>query len=75
MADFRQALVDARANTETTVIHIEDDPLVPSPDSDSWWDVPVAETAELQATREALVRYQSERIVQRDYFRPTTLPR
>ena len=75
MADFRQALVDARANTETTVIHIEDDPLVPSPDSDSWWDVPVAETAELQATREALVRYQSERIVQRDYFRQTTLPR
>ena len=75
MADFRQALVNARANTETTVIHIEDDPLVPSPDSDSWWDVPVAETAELQATREALVRYQSERIVQRDYFRPTTLPR
>lgn len=74
MADLQQALVDARANTETTVIHIEDDPLVPSPDSDSWWDVPVAETAELEATREALVRYQSERIVQRDYFRQTTLP-
>jgi|SRR5664280_1267879 len=73
MADLHQALIDARANTETTVIHVEDDPLVPSPDSGSWWDVPVAETAELEATRAALVRYQSERIVQRDYFRQTTL--
>jgi 3D-(3,5/4)-trihydroxycyclohexane-1,2-dione acylhydrolase (decyclizing) len=75
ISELRQALIAARASTDTIVIHIEDDPLVPSPDSQSWWDVPVAETAELEATREALVHYQSERIVQRDYFHQTMLPK
>ena len=28
----------------TTVIHVETDPLVAAPDSEAWWDVPVAET-------------------------------
>jgi 3D-(3,5/4)-trihydroxycyclohexane-1,2-dione acylhydrolase (decyclizing) len=62
----------ARANVETTVIHIETDPLVAAPDSASWWDVPVAEVATRAATRRARERYESERTIQREYFRPTT---
>ena len=70
--ELRDALKVARANLDTTVIHIETDPLVAAPDSASWWDVPVAEVANREATREALERYESERTIQREYFRPTT---
>jgi 3D-(3,5/4)-trihydroxycyclohexane-1,2-dione acylhydrolase (decyclizing) len=70
--DLRDALKVARTNVETTVIHIETDPMVAAPDSESWWDVPVAEVATLDATRGALTRYEAERTIQRGYFRPTT---
>jgi 3D-(3,5/4)-trihydroxycyclohexane-1,2-dione acylhydrolase (decyclizing) len=70
--ELRDALKVARANVETTVIHIETDPLVAAPDSASWWDVPVAEVATRAATRRARERYESERTIQREYFRPTT---
>jgi 3D-(3,5/4)-trihydroxycyclohexane-1,2-dione acylhydrolase (decyclizing) len=70
--ELRDALKVARTNTATTVIHIETDPLVAAPDSASWWDVPVAEVATRDATLSALARYESERTVQREYFRPTT---
>ena len=62
----------ARANVGTTVIHIATDPSVGAPDSESWWDVPVAEVATRDTTLEALQRYESERTIQREYFRPTT---
>jgi 3D-(3,5/4)-trihydroxycyclohexane-1,2-dione acylhydrolase (decyclizing) len=70
--ELRDALKVARANTETTVVHIETDPMVAAPDSASWWDVPVAEVATRDSTRSALARYESERTIQREYFRPTT---
>jgi 3D-(3,5/4)-trihydroxycyclohexane-1,2-dione acylhydrolase (decyclizing) len=70
--ELRDALKVARANVETTVIHIETDPLVAAPDSASWWDVPVAEVASRDATRDALKRYESEHTRQREYLRPTT---
>jgi len=70
--EFRDALNVARANVETTVVHIETDPMVAAPDSASWWDVPVAEVATRDATIDALRRYESEHTVQREYFRPTT---
>ncbi len=69
---LRVALQQARANTATTVIHIETDPMIAAPDSASWWDVPVAEVASREATIEALKRYESEHTIQREYFRPTT---
>jgi 3D-(3,5/4)-trihydroxycyclohexane-1,2-dione acylhydrolase (decyclizing) len=70
--ELRDALKVARTNLDTTVIHIETDPLVAAPDSASWWDVPVAEVATRESTRNALQRYESERTIQREYFRPTT---
>jgi 3D-(3,5/4)-trihydroxycyclohexane-1,2-dione acylhydrolase (decyclizing) len=33
------------------VVHVETDPMVPAPDSGSWWDVPVAEVSALESTR------------------------
>ncbi len=70
--ELRDALKVARSNTETTVIHIETDPMVAAPDSASWWDVPVAQVSTRAATRDALNRYESEHTQQREYFRPTT---
>ncbi len=45
--DFRKAVVQAKASTRTTVIHVETNPLIPAPDSPAWWDVPVAEVSAL----------------------------
>ena len=70
--ELRDALKVARANVETTVVHIETDPMVAAPDSASWWDVPVAEVATRDATIGALRRYETEHTIQREYFRPTT---
>ncbi len=70
---LHDALSQARSHTTTTVIRIETDPSVAAPDSESWWDVPVAEVASRDSTREALSRYESERKVQRDYLGATTL--
>jgi len=72
--ELRDALVQARANSETTVIQIETDSTVSGPDSMSWWDVPVAEVTQRESTHDALERYNAERKVQRDFLRPTTLP-
>ena len=47
VAELRAALVKARASERTTVVHVETDPLVPAPDGESWWDVPVAEVSQL----------------------------
>lgn len=73
IAQLRDALETARANTNTTVIRVFTDPLVEVPDSQSWWDVPVAEVSTRPPTREALVNYNADRRQQRAYLRPTTL--
>jgi 3D-(3,5/4)-trihydroxycyclohexane-1,2-dione acylhydrolase (decyclizing) len=69
---LRDALKVARSNSTTTVVHIETDPSIAAPDSESWWDVPVAEAATRDATLDALKRYEADRTIQRQYFRPTT---
>ena len=73
LSEFRDALATARASEVTTVVCIENDPLVSAPDSESWWDVPVAEVSTLASTAAALARYQEDRRVQRHYLRPSTL--
>jgi 3D-(3,5/4)-trihydroxycyclohexane-1,2-dione acylhydrolase (decyclizing) len=74
IAELDDALRVARENSVTTVIHVETDPLVPAPDSVSWWDVPVAEVAERATTRGALRAYRESVGRQRYYLRPTSLP-
>jgi 3D-(3,5/4)-trihydroxycyclohexane-1,2-dione acylhydrolase (decyclizing) len=50
------------------VIHIETDPLVGAPDSAAWWDVPVAETSELDSTRAAREEYERNKRSQQTYL-------
>lgn len=63
--ELRAALAQARAADETTVVHIETDPLAPGPSSESWWDVPVAQVSELESTREAYATYREGKTAQR----------
>ncbi|NDL56909.1 3D-(3,5/4)-trihydroxycyclohexane-1,2-dione acylhydrolase (decyclizing) [Phytoactinopolyspora mesophila] len=66
--EFRAALGEARQATGPVLVHIDTDPLVPAPDGEAWWDVPVAETSELDATREARAIYEKNKADQRDYL-------
>jgi 3D-(3,5/4)-trihydroxycyclohexane-1,2-dione acylhydrolase (decyclizing) len=66
--EFTIALRKARAAERTTVVYIETDPLAPVPSSQSWWDVPVAETAELDSTREARATYDAHKRDQQPYL-------
>jgi 3D-(3,5/4)-trihydroxycyclohexane-1,2-dione acylhydrolase (decyclizing) len=49
-------------------VHIETDPAVPAPSSESWWDVPVAEVSELETTRAARAAYEHDKQRQRPYL-------
>ena len=55
----------AKASTTSTVIHVQSDPLVYGPDGLGWWDVPVAEVAELDSTLAARTEYIEQRAKQR----------
>lgn len=69
--EFATALKTAKAAEHTTVIHVETDPEIPAPDSNSWWDVPVAETSTLDSTRVARAVYDGWKQIQRPLIRPT----
>jgi 3D-(3,5/4)-trihydroxycyclohexane-1,2-dione acylhydrolase (decyclizing) len=66
--EFRQALAKARAADQTTLVYIATDPLAAAPASEAWWDVPVAEVAELATTRDARVAYDQAKERQRPYL-------
>jgi 3D-(3,5/4)-trihydroxycyclohexane-1,2-dione acylhydrolase (decyclizing) len=66
--EFGLALAKARASDRTTLVHIETDPLLPAPSSQAWWDVPVAEVADLASTRDARIAYDQARQRQRPYL-------
>ena len=48
--------------------------MVFGPDSESWWDVPVAQVADLDSTRGARVEYEDHKSRQRSYLAPADLP-
>jgi len=70
-AEFTDAVKAAKANDVTTVIHVETDPLLSTPSSESWWDVPVSEVSELDETRTARQTYEQKKTAQRSYLRPS----
>lgn len=70
-AEFTDAVKTAKANDVTTVIHVETDPSISAPSSESWWDVPVSEVSELDSTRLARRIYEANKTAQRSYLRPT----
>jgi 3D-(3,5/4)-trihydroxycyclohexane-1,2-dione acylhydrolase (decyclizing) len=59
-----------RAATGVTVVQIETDPLVSAPDSEAWWDVPVAEVSGLDSTRAARETYDEHKQTQQQYLNP-----
>ena len=70
-AEFTDAAKVAKASDRTTVIHVETDPLIPAPDSESWWDVPVSETSTLDSTQAAYQTYADWKKIQRPHLRPS----
>ena len=69
--ELRAALAKSRASDRTTLVEIVTDPLAPVPSSESWWDVPIAETSELDSTRTARAAYEDQKTAQRGYLRPS----
>ncbi len=59
-----------RGATGVTVVQIETDPLVSAPDSEAWWDVPVAEVSGLDSTRAARETYAEHKQTQQQYLNP-----
>ncbi len=68
--ELEGALTEAKAAPRTTVVQIETDPLVGAPDSEAWWDVPVAEVAAVESTREARAAYVANKRTQRHHLSP-----
>ncbi|MGH9169036.1 MAG: thiamine pyrophosphate-dependent enzyme, partial [Acidimicrobiia bacterium] len=68
VADLRQALVQAKQADRTTVITIETDPDVRVGGYESWWDVPVAETATMESVQVARKHYEEDRRKERPYL-------
>jgi 3D-(3,5/4)-trihydroxycyclohexane-1,2-dione acylhydrolase (decyclizing) len=69
--EFRDALGRARAATRTTAVHIETDMFAPVPSSQSWWDVPVSEVAQLESTQQARKTYEQHKSEQKPLLRPS----
>jgi 3D-(3,5/4)-trihydroxycyclohexane-1,2-dione acylhydrolase (decyclizing) len=66
--ELRAALREARQATTTFVVHVEVDPTVDAPGSEAWWDVPVAEVATVESTRQARQGYERSKRAQREYL-------
>ncbi|MFJ6027955.1 3D-(3,5/4)-trihydroxycyclohexane-1,2-dione acylhydrolase (decyclizing) [Pseudarthrobacter sp. NPDC092424] len=68
IAELEQAIRDAKAAPERggpILIHVESDPLLDAPSSESWWDVPVSEVSELDSTKQAYQTYTDHKSRQR----------
>jgi 3D-(3,5/4)-trihydroxycyclohexane-1,2-dione acylhydrolase (decyclizing) len=65
------ALRKAKAGDRTTVVHVETDPLIDAPSSESWWDVPVSEVSDLDSTQGARTVYERWKTVQRAHLAPS----
>ena len=70
-AEFTDAVKVAKASDRTTVIHVETDPMIFAPDSESWWDVPVSQESTLASTQQAYRRYADWKTIQRPLIRPS----
>ncbi|MGO1538899.1 MAG: 3D-(3,5/4)-trihydroxycyclohexane-1,2-dione acylhydrolase (decyclizing) [Leucobacter sp.] len=60
IADLQSAIATAKASDRSTFIHLNSDPLLYAPDGAGWWDVPVAQVSELDATQRARVEYEQQ---------------
>ena len=68
IAELEQAIRDAKAAPERggpILIHVESDPLLDAPSSESWWDVPVSQVSDLDSTQQAFKTYTDHKNRQR----------
>jgi 3D-(3,5/4)-trihydroxycyclohexane-1,2-dione acylhydrolase (decyclizing) len=68
IADLEAAVRAAKASPEDggpVLIHVESDPLLDAPSSESWWDVPVSAVSELESTQHAYTTYTQHKDRQR----------
>ncbi|MQA96784.1 MAG: 3D-(3,5/4)-trihydroxycyclohexane-1,2-dione acylhydrolase (decyclizing) [Streptosporangiales bacterium] len=68
ISELRTALAKAREADGPVLVHVETDPMVGAPDSEAWWDVPVAEVSGLASTRGARTAYREGKRDQRPYL-------
>ncbi len=68
IADLREALAEAKKQSQTTVIYIETDRYAGVPGYESWWDVPVAEVSTIDSVQEAYKDYQEAKQKERYYL-------
>jgi 3D-(3,5/4)-trihydroxycyclohexane-1,2-dione acylhydrolase (decyclizing) len=68
IAEFRQALQQARQVPHTTVIVVETERDVRVPGYDSWWDVAVAEVSTSESVQQARIEYEEARKRERYYL-------
>jgi 3D-(3,5/4)-trihydroxycyclohexane-1,2-dione acylhydrolase (decyclizing) len=61
IAELETALADAKANTRTTVVVIDTDPLISTEAGGAWWDVAVPEVSEREQVRTARANYDERR--------------
>ncbi len=66
---LKGAIKKAKGAPGPVVIHIDSDPFIPAPSSESWWDVPVSEVSDLESTQQARATYEEERAKQRHLIR------
>jgi 3D-(3,5/4)-trihydroxycyclohexane-1,2-dione acylhydrolase (decyclizing) len=59
LADFKQALQEARKADRTSVVVVQTDREVRVPGYASWWDVEVAETSTMESVKEARKQYEA----------------
>ena len=67
-AEHGKVLSDAKAAPERggpILIHVESDPLLDAPSSESWWDVPVSQVSDLESTQQAYQTYTDHKSRQR----------
>lgn len=65
ISNLKIAIMQAEKLDKATLIHIESDPLLFSPDGHGWWDVPIAEVSSVLETKQARASYEIERTKQR----------
>jgi 3D-(3,5/4)-trihydroxycyclohexane-1,2-dione acylhydrolase (decyclizing) len=69
-AELEKAIGTAKAADGPIAIHVQTDPLIGAPDSESWWDVPVSQVSELDSTQAAAASYEEFKKSQRPLLAP-----
>lgn len=68
IADFKEALQKSQAEKRTTVIVVRTDRDERVPGYESWWDVAVAETSQMESVQAARTEYEKKRKEEKYYF-------